>query len=824
MSLHRLLLGGLLPGLLLAAPALSQNPPARPAGQMPSAPGRLIGSVVTLENGQPLGAAAITIRSAADSSLVTGVLTSQEGRFSIEGLPFGSYTLRVSLLGYKPRSSEVVNLTAEKVSHDFGAIKLDVLPVQLQAVEAVGERQGVVIEADRTIYNTKSMPAAAGTATDVLRAVPELEVDVNNNVKLRGNQAVAIHLNGRPAPLRGEQLANFLQQLPGNRIDRVEVMPNPSAKHDPEGMGGIVNIVLKDNLDLGLSGSLSVNTSTRNQQGVSGRLNYQRGRLTLFTGAYTNIYQSLSTNYDLRRNLRADPISSIEQNGRSDYEGRGGGADWTAELKVGKQAHLWSNAWMYGSGNDNQVVTAYGILDDVTGVRERYDRTTNGDGFFGNIDVGLGFKQIFQQQKEELTIDGRISRGRGDNDSRVTKLFLMVDGAPADVPDELTLNDIDNGSGNLSLRADYFRPFAKGRVDVGYSAWQRTQDDDNLLRIFDTPDAITPRDEVHSGFEFEEIFHAFYTTVAQTFGKFGVQAGLRGELASRHFSSLVVDREFETDYNSIFPSFNVSYNIKQGRTVRLLYSKRIGRPYPFYLNPFVPSTDPLNISVGNPDLKPTYTHSFSTDFSWTGTKGTVRIAPYFRKTINVWERIRTVDTAGVATNRWENAASSKNFGSSFTVSLRSTGRVSGSTNFSLYRDVRDGSNLTTALRRSAFMWSMGANLGVKVTPSLSAQTYANYFPQQSILQGRATGYFFNMLGLRQQLWGTKGSISVNISDPLALQKFNSSTRDASFIQNSRSSYRSRQANLSFTYNFGKPPQQQSRRTAEEGGGETIRVR
>jgi ferric enterobactin receptor len=814
-------------GLSLSAPLLAQTNPVRPgAGQVPAGPGRITGSVLATEGTQPLTAAAITLRNAADSSLVTGVLTGKDGRFVVDGLPLGRYMIRVSLLGYKPRSSEVVNLTPQATSYDFGQIKLDVAPVQLDAVQAVGERSAVVVEADRTVYNTKNMPVAAGTATDVLRAVPELEVDVNDNVKLRGNQAVAIHINGRPAPLRGEQLANFLKQLPGNRVARVEVMPNPSAKHDPEGMGGIVNIVLKDDLNLGLSGSMSANASTQNSQGVNGRLNYQRGRLTFFTGVYTGVHNNNSSNYDLRTNLIARPITSIEQNGIFDGEGRNVGADWTGELKVGKQAHFWSNAWMYWGSNANLGLTEYGIFnDDVDLPIDRYDRRTNMEGSHGNADVGLGFKQIFQPQKEELTIDGRISRGGNDSENRIAKLFLLTNGGAAGLPDEITWNDIEGNNANLQIQADYFRPLRKGRIDIGSRAWQRNQDDDNLLQIFETIDAGSPRERAHSGYDFDETFYSLYSTVGQTFGKFGANIGLRGEFARTSFQSRVTGQSFDNDYNSVFPSLNVSYTRKPGQSVRLLYSKRIMRPYPFYLNPFVPSADPLNRSVGNPELKPTYTHSFSMDLSYTGTRGTFRIAPYLRKSADVWERIRTVDELGVATNRWENAASTKAYGSNFTISLRPTGKLSGSTNFGVWREVRDGSNISTAYQRRSFMWSAGGNLGYKLTPATTAQMFGSYYPSQYILQGKASGYAHMSLGLRQQVWGTKGSISVNINDPLALNKYNSQTADLTFRQTSRSSFRSRQAYLSLTYNFGKPPQQQSRRTADEGGGgETIRVR
>jgi outer membrane receptor protein involved in Fe transport len=812
--------------VVVARPVAGQVvPPTRAAGQAPAGQGRIMGTALNVE-GQPLPAVAITLRKAADSSMVTGVLTSKDGKFLIEGLPIGRYTIRVSLIGYKPRSSEVIDLTADRLTFDLGQIKLEVAAVELNALEAVAERSAaVVVEADRTTYNTKSMPAAAGTAVDVLRAVPELEVDVNDNVKLRGNQSVAIHLNGRPTPMTGEQLTNFLKQLPGNRIDRVEVMPNPSAKHDPEGMGGIVNIVLKQNVDLGLSGSVSANMSTRNRQYFNGRLNYQKGRLTLFTGAGVNTYSDESWNYDLRENLVTQPLSFIEQNSTSESSSRGANLDWTAEFKVGKQAHFWSNAWMYGSRYGNDGRTEYGILDEARAVRDRYDRMTDAQYFYGSMNVGLGFKQIFVQQKEELTIDGRYSSGANDSETDLRRLFMLAAGAPVSLPEELTFNDIEQGNGSLSLQADYYRPLGPGRIDVGYRAYLRDQDNDNQLRIFDTPVAADPSDQMRTGYVYEEVFHSLYATLGRTFGKFGINAGLRAEFANTHFESRVTGHDFDRDYQSVFPSLNLSYSPKQGRTIRFLYSKRISRPPPFYMDPVVPSTDPLNITVGNPDLEPMYGHSLSMDFSMTGNFGTLRIAPFYRINKGGWERIRTVDTMGVATNRFENALSAESYGSNLTISLRSTGKLSGSVNLSVYRDVRDGTNISSAYRRDAVMYSLNGSLGYKITPTLTAQSNAFYFPQQYILQGRASGYTYTSLGLRQQVWGTKGSISLNINDPLNLYRFNSSTSDATYRQESKSSYKSRVATLGFTFNFGKPPQQMSRRTADDSGaGETIRVR
>jgi hypothetical protein len=386
------------------------------------------------------------------------------------------------------------------------------------------------------------------------------------------------------------------------------------------------------------------------------------------------------------------------------------------------------------------------------------------------------------------------------------------------------LNDIDRGIRNIAVQADYFRPLGAGRLELGLRSWRRSQDSDNQL--FNTGQRLpTAAPDVHSGYDYAETVSAAYTTLSQTFGKFSAQAGLRLEHTATMFESGVVDASFDRGYASLFPSFNVMYSPKPGRSVRLLFARRIARPDGYYLDPYVPATDPLSISRGNPDLQPQYTSSYSADLSYTGSRGTFRIGPYYRRTSNIWERIRLVDEHGVATNSWLNGSHSATLGSNFTLSLRSTGRLSGSTNLNLRHEERDGTNIAADLQRSAVLWSAGGNLGLKVTQTLSAQLSGTRVSPQSTLQGLSAGYSFSTLALRQQVWGTKGSISLNVSDPLKLSDVEqSSWSHATYTQTIRWNHPSRFATLVLTYNFGKPPQQQSRRPTDENAGETITVR
>jgi len=800
---------------LTTAELAAQNPtrPARETG-----PGRVVGTVVN-EAGAPLAGAAVSLLAMGDTAgtaALAQTFTSDLGRFRLDGIPLGRYRLRITFIGHAPLTTDEIVLTAAAPAADLGTLRLTPEAITLAGIEAAAERAPVVLQSDRTVYDAKQTTAAAGNATDVLRSIPELEVDINGNVTMRGGQPVAIHLNDRPAPLKGEALTNFLQQLPGNRIVRVEVVPNPSAKHDPEGTGGIVNIVLAEGADLGLSGSLAVNVSSRMTRGLSGRLNYQRGRFTLFSGGSVNFSDNEFDTYDLRQNLLIDPVMLIEQRGASDDDGLFSMFDLTAELRVGRRGTLWASAWGYGNGADRHGITTYRIGTDLDAAHDHYERETEGEYGFATRDVGIGFKQVFQPQRHELTIDLRQSRFANDADIRLLHHWIVAGGASAEGPSELMLEDRDAENTDTYLQADYVRPLgAEGKLDVGVRVSRRRHGEDALVRVFEAPDAADPREATRTGFRYDETFRSVYATADRRFGKLGVQLGVRAELASTDFTVARTGERFVNDYNSIFPSANISYDFGGGRSIRFAYSKRIGRPWPFILNPDVPATDSLNRYVGNPELQPNYTHSFGLDLSWIGSHGTLRLGPYYRHTVDQWDRIRYVDSLGVSTLTWANVAAIRTYGTTLTASLRPAGRIGGSVSLNGYVEDRDAGNLSREYSRRAFLWSANGNASVRVTDAVSAQANVRYDPPREVIQGRIAGMLFSSFGVRHKLWGNRGSLDLFMNDPFGVFRFRLETRDSTHVQLSRSNFPMRQATLSVTWNFGKPPEQKSRRPEME---------
>lgn len=763
--------------------------------------------------GDPVAGAAVVARSIADTTRAVEGLTAQDGGFRLEVGP-GRYRVRITHLGHQPHVREV-SVTPAAPTADLGTIRLAAEAVALEGLTVEAQRSAVVVAADRTIYSTRDMPAVqGGVATDALRSVPELDVDLEGKVTLRG-ATPRVHINGRPTPMQGEALQQFLQQLPADRIDRIEVMPNPSARYEAEGAGGIVNIVLRNNTGLGLSGSVGLTTGTRGQTGGFGNLAYQEGRLTLFGNGSLSFYERATTSSDFRQNLVADPTTFLRQEGWSTSEGHWSRGDLTAELQLSGKSTLWSSLSAGGYGSDSEGSAAYVLMDAAQDPTERYARTTASEWGRSQLDGSLGLKHVVEEGKHELSVEARRSRSGGDNDGRFVKQPHDLSGSPLEIPSELMVNDSDEEETRTWLKADYERPLGETRFQAGYQANLQTTETDQLRETFFAEGAATPAATLRNAFRYDEAFHQGYVTLSRKLGKLSLQAGVRAERAHTEFLLPTTGESFENDYTSLFPNANLGYDLGEGRRVGLNYSRRIQRPWTGFLNPVDFSTDPLTRRVGNPGLKPQYTHSFGVDLSWSGQRGSLRLAPYYRWTENDWGQITRADAEGILTTTWENVASVRSYGAHTSAMLRSTGRVSGNVGVGAYRMERDASNLSDDYSGSSFRYNANANLTLAVVPTLNVQGMLWYNSPQELPQGRRSAFVMSSVGARLQLFGRKATLNLRVEDPFELARYDFRTRDRTHVQIARNDWSNRSASLSVSYSFGRRPRSVRRPGSEE---------
>src|SRR3989442_8508486 len=276
--------------------------------------GEIRGRVVNAAGGTPIGIATLDLMDSAGAARAHAS-TDADGSFRIQGLPPARYRVRILALGYTPRVLPV-EISVASPSVDLGSVALTAAAVVLQPLQVTGQKRDVELAPDRTTYAVRDMPTTrGGTALDVLRNVPAVDVDIDNVVSLRGNTGVVLQINGRPSPLKPAQLGNFLAQLPADMVDKVEVVPNPSARENPEGVAGIITIVLKQNAAEGSSGGLIAGAGTHVHADVGGNLGYERGPLSLY-GSYGFLRDNRPRRDTIfRENDYQSPLTYLEEAG-----------------------------------------------------------------------------------------------------------------------------------------------------------------------------------------------------------------------------------------------------------------------------------------------------------------------------------------------------------------------------------------------------------------------------------------------------------------------------------------------------------------------------
>ena len=793
---------------------------ALPASALAQGAAGIQGRVIAPETSRPLARAAVVARLGADTAAVARATTSADGRFRLTGLAPGSYVVRATLAGRQAASSAPITVAGAMA--DAGDLRLTRV-VALDAVEVRAQRPPVVHAEDRNVYSVKDMPTAIGGAADVMRTLPELEVDLNGGIKMVGNRPVIVHINSRPSPLKGEALTEFIRNLPADRIDRIEVIPNPSVRFEG-GDGAIVNIILRKGVELGLSGSLSLNGATRGGNGVSGQIAYQRGKLTLFGGGSSRFWNFDDSAVELRENRLANPVTFLELDRRNEGSNFHGSADLTAELTVGPKETLWASGSAYAGGWGHEGVSHNQILDATRTPTRIYDRITDSQTDFLSSDLSLGFRRIVEAQRNELTVEVRRNGSGNDGYGRfeeTTSMRVLDDGTPLS---ELRLTGSGEDEATLTAKIDYMRPVLGkgGRIEIGARTSREDQSNTQTLRLFAPFDAGDPRESSSDAYDYLETQHSGYANLSKKVGRLSMQGGLRAEMTRLELdpSGNNAQPGFDHEYFTLFPTANLNYEFKEGRSLRVNYSRRERRPYIWDLNPFIPRVDPLNVRLGNPDLEPAATHSLGMDLSWRAAAVTLRLAPYYRRTVNEVEYIRTVDSLGVSTTVPRNLLRVENFGSTLNASLRPSSWGNASASVGLSHDERDGGILGPAYSRSGNNYFFTANTTLQPGRGYGIQASVRVNSPREGAQGRYSSTPWTELGVRKEMFNRKASLNVRFADPLDIYRTRFVSRDPTFAATSqnRSSFGGRSMTASFTYRFGKPPQRKS--TTEQNGPPT----
>lgn len=774
------------------------------------------GIVSSLDNDELLEYATITLLNTENNDVITGGISDNFGKFSISTKP-GKYNILIEYISFK-------NLTLNGVeinnNLDLGKLKLEIDYESLGEVEIIAEETTVEVKLDKKIYTVgRDLSVRGGNAGDVLDNIPSVSVDVEGNILLRGNDAARILINGKPSSLVGID-SKFLQQLPSDAIEKVEVITSPSARYEAQGSGGIINIILRKSKKLGLNGSLSSSIGDPKRNALSSNLNYRDGKLNFFNSSGWNDNLSPGGGYNNSEYYNGDEPSTYFQEDRQRERARTGyflnnGVEWYLSDKTSIVGSFFFNRAESDNIQNN-------FIDQVDGfggnILNQTVQTENENAEDFNREYNFNYETNFDESGHKLTIDLQL-----DNSEDYENGDVLRD----NVLDEI-INTKEESNSYL-IKADYVYPIGENKQ---FEAGIRISEDDDITdyKVFENIDSEIIEDLDQSNiFQYKEQINALYTQYGvKVEDKYSFLLGLRVENTVKDINQLTSQEFINKNETGLFPTFNFGLEITEEETLTFGYNRRIRRPWSRFINPFPSKTSPINIFRGNPDLNPTYSNNIDIGYlKRFESSFTINTSAYFQKSTDTYNFINeetgeTVSLNGVDVPVVErfpiNLSTNERFGFELNLSYRKGRKWNINSNFNLYSNKVVGSYNDFVFDNESLSWSFRLNNKLTLPGKIEWQTRMNYRGPEETAITKRDGNFSVDLAFSKELFNDNASLTFNVRDLLDQGGWKTETFNQTFYNDSEYRWRQRSYTLNFTYRFNQK-KNQNRRQMRSGGYE-----
>ncbi|HEY1024172.1 MAG TPA: TonB-dependent receptor [Sphingobacteriaceae bacterium] len=797
--------------------------------------GTVTGTVTDSKSNKPVDFATVALVKRSDNKTVKAAQTDLQGNFRLENIPFDTYTLKISFVGYEPFAKENITLTAANPNYDAATVKLNMSATNvLQEVVVQSERSAIQLGLDRKVFSVKeSLVSEGGTATDLLANVPSVSVDIDGNVSLRGADNVRVLIDGKPSAIGGGNIANILQSLPASAIESIELITNPSSKYDPEGQSGIINIVLKKNRKIGLNGSLSLTAGSYDSYNASSNLSYRDTKVNLYGNYSYRTGNRVGGGFNNTTYLNSDRLINNNTDSRRENSNH--------TFKLGSDFYLNPKTTIGVSGNvslrngeSNEGINyLYENIPDISGSSLR---TTVGEDTDEGYDLNLDFTRQFKRKGENLTANFQFGQDKEDGSERFNQNFYTPAGVIRDTVDR-RITDNKEFTTNYNFQVDYTLPFTeRQKLEAGYRTTIRNDEESQFSESFDpSQNRFQPDVNLTNDFFLDDIVHAVYTNYQnQLTDKFGFQVGLRAEQAYLNTNYVGLNSgsvKGKLDYLRLYPSLFITNKMTEDQQLQLSYTRRVNRPRGWQVNPFMDIDDPNNIRVGNPNLRPEDIHSFELSYIKYWNAFTLTSSAYFRQVNDVVQSIRSlvvdynINNPANAINGIADSSTimqffnlSKNRASGLELIARAD-IVKGfnlTGNVNLYHTRFEGNPQYKIQSRSGFNWNANLTGNLQLPNNISAQFNTHYMAPRVSPQGRTREMFGLDAGLRYDFMKNKAAaISLNMRDVFNTRRWAQYTETVDLIQESERRFQGRMFNLTLSYRFGKQDLNQRSRKREQ---------
>lgn len=819
--------------LLISVLFILINSNAQQGGGPPSI--GVVSGIVKGQDGELVEYATVALKSKRDSSIVTGGITNDKGVFNISEIKLGRYTLIVEFIGYKGYESEPFGLGKNGITKDFGIIELKNSD-DLAVVEAQAEDQLLQVSIDKKVFNAdKNITSAGGTALDVLQNVPSVQVDQNGAVSLRGNQNVTVLIDGKPSGLTGSSRQALLEQIPASSIENIELITNPSAKYDPDGMSGIINIILKKNKLKGFTGMVSVqagngrlnqsssNFSTINKYNLNGGLAYKNQKFNLYGNYTINLKNRFSEGAVFRESDKVDTNYTLNQESYDESDRNSNMLKAGFDYYLNKKNTINSSVtWNNRSRGGDETINYVNLFnDDILSITERSNSENNiGDSW----DLNLGYTKDFAKKSQNLAVQFNHSIGGRDEKGDFYQDLLDSNGDIIADDYIYQLNESNDANTVSTIQVDYVHPVNdKLKFETGYKSIFR-----NIDNTFYSETNGNIDSNLNNQFLYEESIHAVYGIGSYKFDSaWSAQIGVRQEFTDYESKLVDSDSTFPNSYQPLFPSAYLNYAFDDYTNLNLSYSKRINRPSIRSLNPFTDYSNPLLLRSGNPFLMPEYIDSYELGFSKYTKKGiSINPSVYYKHTTDVISRVVRTDETVVNRRivRRENIGITDTYGMEliFSGKVKPFWRMTISGNGYWNKtnsDLEEMDLNNDALGANA---SFINNFTVKKNTDIQLMSWYN--APRIFALGKVKQMGSLDFAVKHKIWDGKADISFRIADVFDTQRF---AIELDYFDNNTETHikddviydwESRNVFVGFSYRFGKLEQSRGRRRGGSNKG------
>jgi outer membrane receptor protein involved in Fe transport len=781
----------LLLGLLISITTFAQIP----SNSNPKT-GEINGKILDAQTKTALPYVSIVIKDGLNKA-VTGGITDENGDFTIKQISEGENTIEIQFIGYKTEIKKI-KITRSNYKIDLGTILLTEEAAQLNEVLVVAETSTVTQKIDRKVINVgKDLTATGSTASELLNNVQSVSVDSQTgNISLRGNDNVRVLIDGKPSNISTAQL---LKQIPSSSIKSVELITNPSAKYNPEGMSGIINIVLHKNANLGFNGSVNTGLTIGDNTRYNGSLdvNLKTGKVNIFANYGTN-NGKYSNNGTIERfdNNSSQTFNNINKNESHLIKT---GLDYYLNEKNTISFFTTQNIYD-GSGTGNtQVIYNNNDFDNI--IQDFSPKSDNKSQTYN-----LNYKIEFNKEGHNLELETNYETSQNDENS----VYNTYTGTPANFSSYTDKSN--NKATSTTINLDYVNPISETiKLELGAE-----------VRINNTDNIYQSTFFANSDYEYNRTINSLYATYSQKFDKLSLQLGARLEI----FNVDAVQENtkiYEDDYVTLYPSAFLTYNPSEKNQYQLSYSRRVDRPNLQQVNPIREWSTPTVSSFGNPELKPQFTNSFEVNYTKQVNKGSFTIGTFYRNINDNITRVLFEDPSDV--NRvilsFDNTEDNNSYGLEISSNYKLTNWWSANASFDLYNQKDKGVVGNENIEVNSTIWNARINNNYKVSENLRLQLFGMYRGSQESIQWNVKPMWKLDFGASLNVLDNKGTISARISDIFNTMSFNFES-EKPYPQAGEFFWESQNAYIGFNYRFGggksKARARKSRDNNEAQGG------